>query len=239
VHDTIFLYFATSEIWNLEFGIIQKYFQSLTAGQVEQFKQLGRLYPEWNAKINVISRQDIDNLFERHILHSLGIAKVLQFKPGTKILDAGTGGGFPGIPLAILFPETQFHLIDSTAKKIAVVTAVATETNIKNITTEHQRLENHLLKYDFVVSRAVATLDQMVDWVFKNVRKDGFNAIPNGLLYLKGGDFAEEMKSMEAGRQGGREAERLGDKRLEYDIYELSEFFTEPFFLTKKVIHIF
>jgi 16S rRNA (guanine527-N7)-methyltransferase len=215
----------------LEFGIIQKYFPSLTAGQVEQFKQLGRLYPEWNAKINVISRQDIDNLFERHILHSLGIAKVLKFKPGTKILDAGTGGGFPGIPLAILFPDAQFHLVDSTAKKIAVVKAIAAETKLKNITAEHQRLERHLEKYDFIISRAVATLDQMVDWVFKNVRKDGFNSIPNGILYLKGGDFLEELKSMETGRQG--------DKETEYDIYELSEFFSEPFFLTKKVIHIF
>jgi len=168
--------------------LIIRYFPNLSAQQVHQFELLGKLYPEWNAKINVISRKDIENLYERHVLHSLGIARVINFKPGTKILDAGTGGGFPGIPLAILFPEVHFHLVDSTAKKLAVVKAIAGETGLNNITTEHRRLEDHRGLYDFVVSRAVASLEEMVQWVWKNVKKDGVNDIENGILYLKGGE---------------------------------------------------
>jgi len=185
--------------------LIIRYFPNLSAQQVHQFELLGKLYPEWNAKINVISRKDIENLYERHVLHSLGIARVINFKPGTKILDAGTGGGFPGIPLAILFPEVHFHLVDSTAKKLAVVKAIAGETGLNNITTEHSRLEDHRGLYDFVVSRAVASLEEMVQWVWKNVKKDGVNDIENGILYLKGG---------EAGKRGGGEIVKIGTLEL-------------------------
>ncbi len=146
----------------MNFELISKYFPSLTGSQIVKFDQLGPLYMEWNARINVISRKDIDNLYERHILHSLGIARVIDFRPGTKILDAGTGGGFPGIPLAILFPQVHFHLVDSTAKKLTVVQNIADVTGLKNITTEHCRLEDHRGLYDFVVSRAVASLKEMV-----------------------------------------------------------------------------
>jgi 16S rRNA (guanine527-N7)-methyltransferase len=220
------------EFWNLESGIINKYFPLLTEAQNEQFERLGTLYHEWNAKINVISRKDIENLYERHILHSLGIAKVIDFRPGTKILDAGTGGGFPGIPLAILFPQAHFHLLDSTAKKLTVVQQIAGDTGLNNVTTEHSRLEDHRGQYDFVVSRAVAPLDEMVSLVWKNIKKDGINEIKNGMLYLKGGDVDEELRHLEAGRLGGWEAGR-------HRIYQLSDFFTEEFFLTKKVIHIY
>jgi 16S rRNA (guanine527-N7)-methyltransferase len=208
---------------NLEPGIIYKYFPDLTTVQARQFDQLGQLYSEWNAKINVISRKDIENLYERHVLHSLSIAKLLSFLPGMDILDAGTGGGFPGIPLAIIFPEAHFHLVDSTAKKLSVVEAVASSAGIRNITTEHCRFENHNGKYDFIVSRAVASLDLIAGSLYKNIRKNGNAWIPNGILYLKGGELREELDLL----------------NQPYRIYELSGFFSEEFFQTKKLVHIY
>lgn len=193
----------------------------MTAVQQAQFRQLGPLYREWNARINVISRKDIENLYERHILHSLGIAKVISFKPGTRILDAGTGGGFPGVPLAIMFPEVHFHLVDSTAKKLSVVRNIADAAGLDNISTEHGRLEGHHRKYDFVVSRAVASLDDMVRWVGKNIRAEGFNGLPNGILYLKGGELEEELAD------------------ANNKVYPLQEYFSEPFFETKTLVHLF
>jgi 16S rRNA (guanine527-N7)-methyltransferase len=215
---------------------------------MKQFEHLGPLYTEWNARINVISRKDIGNLYERHILHSLGIAKVIEFRPGTEILDAGTGGGFPGVPLAIFFPETDFHLIDSTAKKLNVVQNIAGELGLKNITTKHIRLEDHRGIYDFVVSRAVASLDDMVRWVRKNIKEVGINEQKNGILYLKGGEVIEELAGMEAWGHGGMEAGKRGSgeavkrgsgEAMKYTIYSLSDFFKEPFFTTKKLIHLY
>jgi 16S rRNA (guanine527-N7)-methyltransferase len=223
----------------LNTDLISRYFPKLTEAQIAQFEQLGSLYLDWNSKINVISRKDIDNLYERHILHSLAIAKIIEFRTGTKIMDAGTGGGFPGIPLAILFPEVHFHLIDSTAKKLTVVQNIADETGLKNITVEHSRLEDHREIYDFVVSRAVASMDAIVRLVWKNIKKDGINEIENGILYLKGGDVNEELKSMEAWGHGGKVPGKLGSGEAgNYTIYPLSDFFTEEFFQTKKLIHI-
>ncbi len=216
----------------MEPGIIHKYFPRLTSAQTHQLSQLGPIYSEWNEKINVISRQDIENLYERHVLHSLAIAMIIDFKPGTVILDAGTGGGFPGIPLAIMFPRCHFHLVDSTAKKLLVVEKVASGIGLTNITTEHCRLEHHHAKYDFVISRAVASLDDMVRWVWKNIKKEEMNDLKNGILYLKGGDIHEEIKSMEAVNRGIRKAGN-------YTIYQLSEYFSEPFFSTKSLIHLF
>jgi 16S rRNA (guanine527-N7)-methyltransferase len=208
--------------------LIVKYLPELSPMQLKQFGQLESLYRTWNARINVISRQDIDNLYERHILHSLAIARVVRFKPGTNVLDAGTGGGFPGIPLAILFPETHFHLVDSTAKKLTVIKEIAKELEIQNITTEHIRLESHFQKYDFIVSRAVTSIDQMLDWVWKNVKTAGFNDIPNGLLYLKG---------MEAEMQGT--IEQLSNRAINSKTYHLKDYFEEPFFESKILIHLF
>jgi 16S rRNA (guanine527-N7)-methyltransferase len=208
--------------------LIVKYLPELSQKQLRQFGQLESLYRIWNARINVISRQDIDNLYERHVLHSLSIAKVIQFRPGTKVLDAGTGGGFPGIPLAILFPEAHFHLVDSTAKKLTVIKEIAKESEIQNITTEHIRLESHFQKYDFVVSRAVTSIDQMLEWVWKNVQSAGFNDIPNGLLYLKG---------MEA--EGHGTIEQLNNRAIDSKTYHLKDYFEEPFFETKILIHLF
>ncbi len=217
--------------------IVHRYFPWLTGRQAEQLEMLEPLYREWNAKINVISRQDIDNIAERHILHSLAIAKIISFHPGTRILDAGTGGGFPGIPLAILFPQTHFHLVDSTAKKLGVVREIALATGLDNVTAEHRRLEDHHQKYDFVVSRAVSTIPNMIRWVWKNVSPDNRNDLPNGILYLKGGDFAEELGGLEAGKRGSGEAGKQGPGY--YHLYPLKEFFEEPFFETKSLIHLF
>ena len=202
--------------------IIRKYFIDLTDQQLDHFDRLGDLYKEWNAKINVISRKDIEQLYERHILHSLSIAKVIQFKPGTTVLDVGTGGGFPGIPLAILFPETTFLLVDSIAKKINVVNAVASALNLQNVRAEHLRVEAVKQKFDFVVSRAVTAFPKFVAMVRAKILSQSNNDLPNGILYLKGGDFEEEIRGFSQ----------------QIRIYKLEKFFEEEFFQTKKLIHL-
>ncbi|RFS18216.1 16S rRNA (guanine(527)-N(7))-methyltransferase RsmG [Emticicia sp. C21] len=202
--------------------ILTKYFPKLTAQQREQFEQLQELYSFWNNQINVISRQDIENLYEKHVLHSLGIAKVLNFKHGTEILDVGTGGGFPGIPLAILFPECHFHLVDSIGKKIKVVTEVAQAIGLKNLTGQHERAENVANDFDFIVSRAVTRLKPFYGWVQDKVTRNQFNDLRNGILYLKGGDLEEELQE-------------FGKK---YKLYDLSDYFEEEFFETKKVVYV-
>ncbi|HKG06164.1 MAG TPA: 16S rRNA (guanine(527)-N(7))-methyltransferase RsmG [Pedobacter sp.] len=203
-------------------ALIQKYFKELTELQIKQFDQLYDLYSFWNAQINVISRKDIDELYERHILHSLGIAKFCNFTAGTKVLDVGTGGGFPGIPLAILFPETQFHLVDSIGKKIKVVTEVAVALDLKNVRASHLRAEQVIDKYDFVVSRAVTRLIDFYPWIKGKFGKESKNAIANGILYLKGGDLADE----------------ISESRLKAELYPLSDYFEEAFFDTKYVVYI-
>lgn len=202
--------------------IIHKYFPGLTPGQKAQFEQLMPLYSDWNAKINVISRKDIDALFERHVLHSLAIAQFIKFTPSTRVLDVGTGGGFPGIPLAIFFPETHFHLVDSTGKKIKVVEAVASGLGLKNVTAEQIRAEQLPGKYDFVVSRAVTRLPEFVKWIAKNISRKQRNALLNGVLYLKGGDIDQELKP-------------FGKK---VRVQPLSSYFDEPFFETKKLVYL-
>lgn len=202
--------------------IIFQYFQELTDVQREQFAQLDALYREWNAKINVISRKDIDNLYPHHVLHSLGIAKVINFRPGTKIMDIGTGGGFPGIPLAILFPESQFKLIDSIGKKIKVASAVAQAIGLKNVQIEHRNVKEEKAKYDFVVSRAVMNASDLVKLVRKNISREQRNALPNGLICLKGGDVTEEMAPFANCSE----------------VWNLSQYFADEFFETKKVTYI-
>jgi len=199
-----------------------KYFPTLTAQQREQFNRLPELYTFWNNQINVISRKDIDMLGERHVLHSLGIAKVMAFLPGENVLDVGTGGGFPGIPLAILFPETQFHLVDSIGKKIKVVQEVAKALGLKNVKASHQRAEQVDEKFDFVVSRAVTQLKDFYPWVRGKFNKQSKNTLPNGILYLKGGDLAQEIK----------------ESGLKVTQYHLKDYFAEEFFETKQVIYI-
>ncbi len=201
--------------------ILKQYF-TLTDTQEQQFAALGVLYPEWNAKINVISRKDIDNLYEHHILHSLAIAKVLRFTPGTTLLDIGTGGGFPGIPLAILFPECQFTLIDSIGKKIKVATEIAQAIGLTNVTCKQLRAEEEKGKYDFVVSRAVMPLPDLVKLIRKNVAKEQHNALPNGLICLKGGELGSETQPF---------------KNI-VEVTNLSTFFSEEFFKTKKAIYL-
>ena len=174
--------------------LLLKYFPNLTQLQISQFSQLQELYKDWNLKINVVSRKDIDELYLRHVLHSLGIAKVVQFKPNTKVLDVGTGGGFPGIPLAILFPETQFHLVDSIGKKIKVVNDVSEGLGLQNIKTTHGRVEEIKGTYDFIVSRAVAQMETFVFWTKGKINKKQQHPIKNGILYLKGGDLSDELK---------------------------------------------
>lgn len=212
--------FKNMQTSNME--IILKYFKDLSAIQIAQFSALYDLYVEWNAQINVISRKDIDELYERHILHALGIAKVCHFKPGENVLDVGTGGGFPGIPLAILFPETKFHLVDSIGKKIKVVKEVSTALNLANVKAEHIRAEQVKGKYNFVVSRAVTKLVDFYPWVQGKFKKDAINAIPNGILYLKGGDLTEEIK----------------ESKLKVELFALADYFEEEFFETKFVVYV-
>jgi 16S rRNA (guanine527-N7)-methyltransferase len=202
--------------------ILTKYFPDLTDQQMDQFGRLGLLYEKWNSQINVISRKDIEQLYERHVLHSLAIAKVIQFKPKTTVLDVGTGGGFPGIPLAILFPETSFMLIDSIGKKIKVVNEVASALNLTNVVAEHIRVEEVKQKFDFVVSRAVTAFPRFVSMVRTKVASKNINDLPNGILYLKGGDFEEEIEPF----------------RKQIQVYELQSFFQEEFFETKRLIHM-
>ena len=200
---------------------IIKYFPDLTLVQRSQFEQLEALYQDWNAKINVISRKDIDELYTKHILHSLAIAKIQKFEPGTYVLDVGTGGGFPGIPLAILFPETRFYLIDVILKKINVVKAVADALELKNVKAEQMRAENVKGDFDFIVSRAVTNMTDFVSWTKDKIKKQNKHELANGILYLKGGDLSEELKNF--------------PKATEYSI---ADFFEDDFFETKKVVHL-
>jgi len=202
--------------------IILKYFPELTEKQHEQFALLSDLYKEWNEKINVISRKDIEELYERHILHSLAIAKIIRFKPNTSILDVGTGGGFPGIPLAIMFPDCKFHLVDSIGKKITVVNEISKSIGLKNITAEQARAEKLKDNYDFIVSRAVTAFPAFYNWVKNKTNSNSQNDLKNGILYLKGGDLSEELKKFQS---------RITS-------YNIAEFFTESFFETKKIIHL-
>lgn len=201
--------------------IIHKYFKNLSEKQIEQFAKLQELYQDWNLKINVVSRKDIDELYLRHVLHSLGIAKVMQFNSGAKVMDVGTGGGFPGIPLAILFPETQFHLVDSIGKKIKVVNEVVAGLGLENVKTSHCRVEEIRDTYDFIVSRAVAQMETFVRWTKGKISKKQNHNLKNGILYLKGGDLTEELQ-----------------KYTSAIIYDLSNYFEEDFFETKKVVHL-
>ncbi|SNR55717.1 16S rRNA m(7)G-527 methyltransferase [Lutibacter agarilyticus] len=201
--------------------IILKYFPDLTELQISQFNKLEELYKEWNAQINVISRKDIDELYLRHVLHSLGIAKVQPFLPDSNILDIGTGGGFPGIPLAILFPKANFYLADSIGKKIKVVNEVATALGLKNVKADHIRAEKVKGEFDFIVSRAVTNMDDFVKWTRKKIAKKKNHELKNGILYLKGGDLTEELVSFPNAT-----------------LYDLTNYFEEEFFETKKVVHI-
>jgi 16S rRNA (guanine527-N7)-methyltransferase len=200
---------------------ILKYFPELTEVQIRQFQQLEALYHDWNSKINVISRKDIDQLYVKHVLHSLAIAKIQKFEPGTYVLDVGTGGGFPGIPLAILFPETRFYLIDVILKKINVVKAVAEALELKNIKAEQMRAENVKGDFDFIVSRAVTNMPDFVSWIKDKIKKQQKHELKNGILYLKGGDLTEELASFPNATE-----------------YTISDFFEGEFFETKKVVHL-
>jgi 16S rRNA (guanine527-N7)-methyltransferase len=200
---------------------ILKQFPDLSENQILQFQKLQSLYEDWNAKINVISRKDIDELYTRHVLHSLGIAKIIEFRPGSKIMDVGTGGGFPGIPLAILFPEVDFYLIDVIAKKIKVVNEVAAGLGLKNVKAEQKRAELVKQEFDFIVSRDVTNMSDFVKWVDDKLAKKQNHELANGILYLKGGDLTEELKDFPKATQ-----------------YNLSDFFTDEFFETKKVVHL-
>ena len=200
---------------------IYRYFPDLTKLQYSQLEALGTLYPEWNEKVNVISRKDIDNLYVHHILHSMAIARFFSFKQNSTVLDIGTGGGFPGIPLAILFPRVAFKLVDSIAKKIMVVENIAKEIGLKNVTTQQIRVENLHEKFDYVVSRAVTSFPKFYEMSKKNVSGIVNNKLQNGIIYLKGGDFFEEMKGFR-----------------KYKIYSINDFFIESFFETKKIIYL-
>ena len=201
--------------------LLLSYFPHLSDVQIKQFQDLQNLYEDWNSKINVISRKDIDELYTRHVLHSLGIVKVLEFKPGSRIMDVGTGGGFPGIPLAIMHPEVDFYLIDVIAKKIKVVNEVALALGLKNVKAEQKRAELVKENFDFIVSRAVTNMPDFVEWVSDRVKKESKHELKNGILYLKGGDLTQELASFPNATQ-----------------YDLSDFFKEDFFETKKVVHL-
>jgi 16S rRNA (guanine527-N7)-methyltransferase len=198
-----------------------RYFDNLSNNQIVQFSKLKDLYKDWNSKINVVSRKDIDELTIRHVLHSLGIAKVQEFKPKSNILDIGTGGGFPGIPLAIMFPESNFYLVDSIGKKIKVVQEIVDELGLKNVKAEHIRAEEVKGRFDFIVSRAVTKMDDFVKWTRKKIAKKQNHELKNGILYLKGGDLREELQNFPKAT-----------------IYNLSDYFDEDFFQTKKVVHL-
>ena len=201
--------------------ILEKYFPDLSVDQKEKFSRLQLLYTEWNDKINVVSRKDIEELMTRHVLHSLAIAKFYQFKPGTKVLDVGTGGGFPGIPLAIMFPEVDFHLVDSIAKKIKVVNGVKDALGLENVLAEQKRAEKVKGEYDFIVSRAVTRLNRFVPWVRNKISKKSFNYMSNGMIFIKGGDLNEEMSEV----------------KYKFQIHDISSIFDEKFFETKKVLY--
>ena len=201
---------------------ILKYFPNLTEKQISQFEQLYALYTDWNSKINVISRKDIENLYEHHVLHSLGIAKVVRFTPGSRILEIGTGGGFPGIPLAIMFPEVQFHLVDSIGKKIRVATEVAQSIGLENVTFRHCRCEEEKGLFDFAVSRAVMPLEDLLKICRKNISKEQRNSYPNGLFCLKGGELQHETRAY---------------KHIA-EITSLKDYFREPYFAEKKVVYV-
>ena len=208
------------KIYKMSVQIINKYFPNLSEEQKSQFQQLENLYKDWNEKINVISRKDIDEFYERHVLHSLGIAKIMEFADGTKVLDIGTGGGFPGIPLAILFPNVEFTLVDSIGKKITVVNAVAESLGLKNVKAYHERAEKIKDKFHFVVSRAVTQMPVFLRWLKGKFEKEQFNPKHNGVLYLKGGDLGEELAGIKC------------------EIYHLKDQFEEEFFDTKKVVYL-
>jgi len=203
--------------------IIKKYFPGLTDFQIEKLEQMEKIYRDWNSMINVISRKDIDFFYVRHVLHSMTILKMVDFRPGASVLDVGTGGGFPGIPLAICAPDTEFVLVDSIGKKIRVVADVADRLGLGNVRALHIRAEKMDERFDFIVSRAVKPLPVFLNWVGKNVKKEANHSIPNGILYLKGGDFEEE----------------LSEVSWDYHIKDLSEWIDEPFFETKKLVHLF
>lgn len=203
---------------------IQEYFPKLSALQLQQFEQLGPLYQDWNQKINVISRKDIDNIYPHHILHSMAIAKLIEFKPGAEILDLGTGGGLPGIPLAILFPETRFKLIDGTGKKIRVVQAIIEELQLKNAKAQQIRAEEVKTKYDYVICRAVTSLDKLVLWSKRLIKRRQVHGLPNGLITLKGGNIEAEIKELPRG---------------EYvEVYPLTDFIDVPYFEEKCLVYV-
>lgn len=217
MHNNLATFVQNSK--NME--LILKYFPNLTEDQIDKFTKLEALYQDWNLKINVVSRKDIDELYLRHVLHSLAIAKMIDFKPNTKIMDVGTGGGFPGIPLAILYPECSFHLVDSINKKLNVVREVAEGLGLENIKTTHSRVEEIKDTYDFIVSRAVAAMPTFVHWVKGKVAKKQNHDIKNGIIYLKGGDLTDELKEYPKAT-----------------IYNITDFYTEDFFETKKIVHL-
>lgn len=201
--------------------LIKKYFNHLSNEQLLQFERIKAVYEDWNAKINVISRKDMDSFYERHVLHSLAIAKVISFLPDSEVLDVGTGGGFPGVPLAILFPQTKFTLVDSIGKKIKVVQEVCKTLDIKNVTAINSRVEQIDKKFDFIVSRAVTQMPEFVKWIQGKIKKTSKHSLENGILYLKGGDLKEELATFK-----------------NVHLYEISDFFSEEFFQTKKVVYL-
>ena len=207
--------------------IIYRYFPDLSEKQKEQFSQLKSLYDFWNKQINVISRKDMDSFYLHHVLHSLAIAKITTFKDFTEIMDAGTGGGFPGIPLAILFPKTKFYLVDSKGKKIKVVTEVVKELGVQNVEAEQLRMEQVDRTFDFIVSRAVTDLEKFTRWTFYKIHKQSFNKVKNGILYLKGGDISDELKRVR------------NLKKVHAKTYSVSDYFADTFFETKQVVHVF